>query len=93
MLKLAVLSLFIFSAAYADEPVCQKCQVIREHNAAHPENNYYWYDDYLKDQKKEKDGSSIEKAKLSCSKCGDPEHKVVCGCGCGKKKKKNYNNV
>lgn len=34
-------------------PVCHQCEKIREYNAAHPEKNYYWYDDYLKDQEKE----------------------------------------
>lgn len=42
-----------FSKVNADEegPVCKKCQKIREYNAEHPENNYYWYDDYLKEKK------------------------------------------
>jgi hypothetical protein len=30
---------------------CHKCQVIREYHEKHPEENYYWYDDYLKDNK------------------------------------------
>lgn len=43
----------ICGSAYADDegPVCHKCEKIREYNAAHPENNYYWYDDYLNEKK------------------------------------------
>jgi hypothetical protein len=29
------------------EPVCKKCEVIREYNKAHP-GDYEYYDDYLK---------------------------------------------
>lgn len=32
------------------EGVCHKCELIREYNKNHPENNYYWYDDYLKEK-------------------------------------------
>lgn len=35
------------------DPVCSKCQRIREYNVAHPENNYEWYEDYLKDHPEE----------------------------------------
>lgn len=38
--------------AAAEEPVCKKCQMIREYNAAHPENNYFYYDDYVKEKGK-----------------------------------------
>ncbi len=42
----------ICGVGYAEEgPVCHMCEKIREYNAAHPENNYYWYDDYLKEKK------------------------------------------
>ncbi len=37
-----------------EEPVCKKCQMIREYNAAHPENNYEYYDDYIRDLEKKK---------------------------------------
>jgi hypothetical protein len=43
--------LTIGTSSFADEPVCHKCEKIREYNAAHPENNYFWYDDYVKDKK------------------------------------------
>lgn len=32
------------------EPVCKKCEVIREYNKSHP-GDYEYYDDYLKNQK------------------------------------------
>lgn len=46
-------ALIIGGTVFAEDegPVCHKCEKIREYNAAHPENNYYWYDDYLKDKK------------------------------------------
>lgn len=52
VLLLLTLGCFINNLpAFTDEgPVCHKCEKIREYNAAHPENNYYWYEDYQKDQ-------------------------------------------
>lgn len=52
ILFLPILSMV--AALYADqaEPVCEKCQRIRAYNSAHPENNYLYYEDYLKDQQK-----------------------------------------
>ncbi len=46
-------TLLIVGYTFGDNegPVCHQCEKIRAYNAAHPENNYYWYDDYLKDQK------------------------------------------
>lgn len=32
------------------EPVCKKCEVIREYNKEHP-GDFEYYDDYLKSQK------------------------------------------
>lgn len=48
-------SLIIGGSVCADDegPVCHRCEKIREYNAAHPENNYYWYDDYVKDKKQD----------------------------------------
>ena len=43
-------SLAVSANAIAEGPVCHKCEKVREYNAAHPENNYEWYDDYLKDK-------------------------------------------
>ena len=41
---------------------CAKCDEIREYNRNHPENNYTYYDDYLKAQKaKQSQPSSDEK--------------------------------
>jgi hypothetical protein len=48
----------------AEEPVCKKCQMIREYNAAHPENNYQYYDDYIRDlEKKKAEGKDVTDAK------------------------------
>jgi hypothetical protein len=38
------------------EPVCKKCEVIREYNKEHP-GNYEYYEDYLKAQKPFRQGS------------------------------------
>ncbi len=43
------------SIASEEEGTCQRCQRVREYNKAHPENNFYWYDDYLEKQKAQKD--------------------------------------
>lgn len=41
----------IASSAFAgEEPVCHKCEIIREHNKKHP-GEYEYYEDYLKHQK------------------------------------------
>lgn len=53
-MTVAFLSFFVlcnFLKADEEGVVCPRCQKIREYNAAHPENNYYWYDDYLKEKK------------------------------------------
>lgn len=42
------MSIFAFTALGAQ--TCQMCDEIREYNRNHPENNYEYYDDYLKDQ-------------------------------------------
>lgn len=53
MLRIALaIAALCFTNAFAQ---CAKCQEIREYNAAHPENNYTYYDDYLKDQQAKKD--------------------------------------
>lgn len=50
LLTIPFLSLF----AEEEGPVCKKCQIIREYNAAHPENNYQYYDDYISDLEKKR---------------------------------------
>lgn len=45
----AALMIFSFQQGWSEKP-CALCEKVREHNAQHPENNYFWYDDYLKDQ-------------------------------------------
>lgn len=54
--------------AHSEEAVCHKCEKVREYNAAHPENNYYWYDDYLKEKKEESQGAKPQKEPTSSSK-------------------------
>lgn len=49
-LTLAMLMAFQGVLPAAEGPVCPKCERIREYNRQHPENNYYWYDDYLKEK-------------------------------------------
>ena len=49
------LGLFLVTAlpliCFAQEgATCKKCEKVREYHAAHTENNYEWYDDYLKDK-------------------------------------------
>lgn len=83
--------LSLFTLLSAEEAVCEKCKVIREYNAAHPENNYYYYDDYLKDQKAKgvtgATGASEEtKVKVSCGECRDQEEHLACK-KCDKKKR------
>ncbi|WP_166154527.1 MULTISPECIES: hypothetical protein [unclassified Neochlamydia] len=54
--------------AHSEEAVCRKCEKVREYNAAHPENNYYWYDDYLKEKKEENQGAKPQKESIPNSK-------------------------
>ena len=86
----SLLALVTVLSAEEEAPVCKKCQVIREYNAAHPENNYYWYDDYLKDHGQNKDlTSESDKPKFACGcGCGRERHVVMLACGCGGKKKR-----
>ncbi len=65
--------LFIGTALFADEkePVCEKCQRIRAYNAAHPENNYFYYDDYLKDQEKKHAAQNKPETKSSTKDVAD----------------------
>lgn len=35
-----------------EEPVCHKCEIIRENNKKHP-GDYEYYEDYLKHQKED----------------------------------------
>lgn len=64
MNKLFFLFLPVFLLQAEEGPVCKKCQMIREYNAAHPENNYEYYDDYIKDlEKKKKAGEAVQDPK------------------------------
>ncbi|CDZ79981.1 hypothetical protein BN1013_00485 [Candidatus Rubidus massiliensis] len=65
MKKIFILSLLSISySILAHAQTCTKCEKIREYNKAHPENNYYWYDDYLDDQNK-KDQPKDDSTKAS----------------------------
>jgi len=49
--KYFLLMLLILNSQYGwSEKHCPLCEKVRAYNEQHPENNYYWYDDYLKDQ-------------------------------------------
>jgi len=51
MFKLLIVSIVLAGTVIAEEaPVCKKCIEVRKYNAEHPENNYFYYDDYVKDQ-------------------------------------------
>ena len=61
MKKFIFLSLLASGFLQAENaPGCKKCQLIREFNAAHPENNYYRYDDYLEEKGLDKEGKKVE---------------------------------
>lgn len=45
-----LIPLFLLPAILLAEPVCKKCEVIREYNKSHP-GDFEYYDDYLKSQK------------------------------------------
>lgn len=51
---LSLLSLFSFSA-YATDNSCPRCVLMREYHEKHPEENYYWYDDYLEEKTEKND--------------------------------------
>jgi hypothetical protein len=68
--------LFIPALALVAEPVCEKCQKIREYNAAHPENNTIWYEDYQKDH------PDVRPTPSDNNK--DSSKILLAGCGCGK---------
>lgn len=47
-----------FSFVMAEEPVCHKCQIIREYNRTHKETDFIYYEDYLKDKQEKAEGNS-----------------------------------
>lgn len=47
----SALAVSSFSIA-EEEPVCHKCEIIREYNKKHP-GDYEYYEDYLKHQKED----------------------------------------
>lgn len=60
-----VCGLFIIADA---EPVCHKCEIIREYNRTHKETDFIYYEDYLKDKE--------EKAKQNSTQ-NQPNEKAV----------------
>lgn len=48
LLFLGVSLSFLFSLPLmAGNGSCPRCELLREYHDEHPEENYYWYDDYL----------------------------------------------
>lgn len=91
---LLILSLFVLTAhLQAEEQGCAKCQIIREYNATHPQNNPTYYEDYLKQQQNAPQAAPEKtQTKLVCGPCGTKKPKpegTLADCGsCGKKKPK-----
>ena len=91
-MRYLILSLIAFTALAADEAACGRCEQVREYNAAHPEKNYTYYEDFLKDQAQKENKPVPE---LACGSCGgkdlEPQeredHLLACCGKCGKPKK------
>lgn len=49
MMSFLFLNACVFMIVEA-EPVCHKCEVIREYNRTHKETDFIYYEDYLKDK-------------------------------------------
>jgi len=60
MLLIFILNSMLFMIVTA-EPVCHKCEVIREHNRTHKETDLIYYDDYLKDKEDKSKLNSTQK--------------------------------
>lgn len=97
MLYFLILPLLAFSGLAAEgTSSCPKCEMVREYNAAHPENHPYYYEDYLKEQEAKKaEGSQPQ---LACN-CGNKkqvqerEDHLACGsCGDNKKQAQEREN-
>lgn len=56
----------IINLSLLAEPVCHKCEVIREYNKEHP-GEYEFYEDYLKAQKKEADTTPAKEKPTSAT--------------------------
>lgn len=58
---------FVFNVSDAHaggEGNCTRCAIVREYNECHPENNYEFYEDYLKDKEKNEEKTSKVHEKL-----------------------------
>lgn len=49
------LSIFFPFFMDAGGGTCPRCEIIREYHDKHPEENYYWYDDYVEEKGNVKD--------------------------------------
>lgn len=55
-MKALILSIILLSPIVLfSDPVCHRCELLREYHEKHPEENYYWYDDYLEESGKKND--------------------------------------
>ncbi len=58
-----IVSVFAINTVFS-EPVCHKCEEIREYNRTHKETDFIYYEDYLKDkEEKAKQNSSQNQSK------------------------------
>lgn len=71
-LSLALTALSVSSNLFS-EPVCHKCEIIREYNKEHP-GDYEYYDDYLEAEKKkaQEKKEALPGASLKDEKSGLP---------------------
>lgn len=63
ILSFLILGMSFLGIVSADEPVCPRCESIREYNKTH-HKNYKYYEDYLKDDQgqEQKAEGGLEKA-------------------------------
>lgn len=73
MKNVIYLGLFIatlgMTSLSADDPVCKKCQLIREYNAKNPQKQYADYRDYLKDNGLNADLTPLEGMQCTDGSC------------------------
>lgn len=50
MIRLMLLAFML--ASVEAHAYCKRCEDLRQYHAEHPEENYEYYEDYLKDQEK-----------------------------------------
>jgi len=86
MKKLSILFAVVFFAGLsAAEPVCHKCEVIREQNAKRTDY-YEFYDDYLKDNpaakeesvKHNQNPSGVSESRIQNPESRMKEYRIMC---------------